>query len=69
MDLKRTDIEYIEIVRSLHDYQPTEPGCLSLKQGDLVYVIQKDSTGWWLGVVGSEKGIGRLRRLVSFQLD
>jgi hypothetical protein len=52
----RPDLEYIEIVRSLHDYQPTEQGCLTLKAGDYIYVHQKDSTGWWNGTVGNERG-------------
>lgn len=53
---RRTDLEYIEVVRSLHDYTATEAGVLNLKAGDIIYVHSKDSSGWWSGTVGNEKG-------------
>ncbi len=46
-----------ELVRALHDYQPTEEGCLTLKQGDLIKVIQKDKNGWWMGVCQQQTGL------------
>lgn len=54
--MHRTDIEYLEIVRVLHDYSPTEQGCLSLKKGDLIYVQTKADNGWWMGVCKSDTG-------------
>ncbi|KAJ3253570.1 hypothetical protein HK103_000478 [Boothiomyces macroporosus] len=53
---RRADLEYIEVVRSLHDYTATEAGVLNLKAGDIIYVHSKDSSGWWSGTVGNEKG-------------
>lgn len=54
---ERPDLQYTEIVRSLHDYAPTEEGCLVLKAGDYIYVHSKDNTGWWNGTCGSQTGI------------
>jgi hypothetical protein len=54
--MERNDIEYTEIVRALYDYDPTEEGCLQLRKGDLIYVQQKDGTGWWSGTVGNSSG-------------
>jgi hypothetical protein len=53
MAKERKDLVYSEIVRCSFDYDPTEPGCLQLKAGDLIYVHNKDSTGWWNGSTGS----------------
>jgi hypothetical protein len=53
----RPDLFYTEIVKSLHDYYPTEAGCLPLKAGDYIYVHQKDATGWWNGTCGDNTGI------------
>ncbi len=52
----RPDLDYTEIVRSLHDYEPTEKDCLSLKAGDYIYVHAKVATGWWNGTVGNQRG-------------
>jgi Variant SH3 domain len=54
--MHRTDIEYSEIVKVLHDYSPTEQGCLSLKKGDLIYVQTKAENGWWMGIRGNDAG-------------
>lgn len=54
--MHRTDIEYLEIVRVLHDYAPTEQGCLSLRKGDLIYVQTKADNGWWMGVCKQDTG-------------
>ena len=54
--MKRNDITYTEIVRALHDYNPAEEGCLRFNQGDLIYVQEKDATGWWSGIVGNRQG-------------
>ncbi|KAI8893365.1 ras guanine nucleotide exchange factor domain-containing protein [Globomyces pollinis-pini] len=53
---RRTDIQYIEIVRALHDYVANDPSMISLKKGDYIYVLSKDNTGWWNGTVGDNTG-------------
>ena len=53
---KRTDIKYIEIVIALHDFAAEDASCISLKKGDLIYVQEKDPSGWWDGTVGHTRG-------------
>ncbi|KAI8912742.1 ras guanine nucleotide exchange factor domain-containing protein [Gorgonomyces haynaldii] len=52
----RNDIEYIEVVVSLHDYEATDATLLSLKKGDYIYVHTKDPSGWWDGTLGDKRG-------------
>lgn len=39
---------FLGIYRALYDYTPNEAGELAIKQGDLLYVLEKnDDDGWW----------------------
>ncbi len=37
-----------ELMRVLCEYAPTEPGHLTVTPGDLLHVLRKDVSGWWL---------------------
>jgi hypothetical protein len=67
--LPRTDISYLEIVVAIHDYQPTEDGCLRLKKGDIIYIQNKDNSGWWEGMCGNRKGnlLSQMSSALSWQ--
>lgn len=43
-------------VRAVFDYLATEPGELSIKKGDLIGVLEEDSTGWWKGELNGQVG-------------
>lgn len=39
---------FIGVYRALFDYQPQADGELSISEGDLLYIIEKnDDDGWW----------------------
>ena len=54
----RPDLQFIEVVVALHDYQSEDASIMSFKRGDFVYVHQKDASGWWEGTLGNAKGVG-----------
>jgi hypothetical protein len=38
------------VVVARHDYQPTEEGCIPLKRGEILLVMNRDDSGWWDGI-------------------
>ncbi|TQW06768.1 variant SH3 domain-containing protein [Cordyceps javanica] len=39
---------FLGVYRALYDYQPQSEGELTITEGDLLYVIEKnDDDGWW----------------------
>jgi hypothetical protein len=46
------------IVYAIHDYEIPGKGFLALKAGDVIYVVEADASGWWLGVnLRRQKGV------------
>jgi signal transducing adaptor molecule len=45
-----------ELMRVLYEYAPTEPGHLTVQPGDLLYVLRKDPSGWWLASFDGQVG-------------
>jgi len=50
------DSEYTDIVKAIHAYMTNEPTCLALRKGDVIYVYNKDKSGWWDGVCRNKRG-------------
>jgi len=50
------DISKLDTVSALYNYTADEEGELTFKEGDTIYVISKDPSGWWRGrtVAGAE---------------
>lgn len=39
---------FLGIYRAIYDYTPNEDAELAIKQGDLLYILEKnDDDGWW----------------------
>ncbi|RKP05701.1 hypothetical protein THASP1DRAFT_32456 [Thamnocephalis sphaerospora] len=38
------------VVLARHDYTPTEEGCIPLRRGDILLVMNRDNSGWWDGI-------------------
>ncbi|KPA77132.1 hypothetical protein ABB37_07441 [Leptomonas pyrrhocoris] len=38
------------VVYAIHDYEIPGKGFLPLKAGDVIYVVDADASGWWLGI-------------------
>lgn len=48
----------VHLVRATHDYETPGKGFLSLNADDLLYVIEADPSGWWLGAnAKGQKGV------------
>ncbi|XP_038079011.1 nostrin-like isoform X2 [Patiria miniata] len=41
---------------ALFDYEATEPEEISLKEGDIINIVQKFEDGWWHGEIGGKRG-------------
>lgn len=46
----------ISFCRGLHNYTATQPSELSFKQGDVIKVLEKDPSGWWVGELNGKMG-------------
>ena len=46
-------MEDVEIVKVLYDYDAEDETCLTLRTGDIIYVINRDESGWYDGVLSS----------------
>ena len=44
-------------VRAIYDYQASDAEELSLVTGDVVSLVRKDDTGWWVGELRGRKGL------------
>jgi len=44
--------------RALFDYESANDGELSLKEGQIVYITEKDPTGWWYAITEDRKAEG-----------
>jgi signal transducing adaptor molecule len=44
-------------VRALYDFQPSEPGELQFKKGDVITVIESVYKDWWKGLLRGQTGI------------
>jgi len=44
--------------RALFDYEAVNDGELSLKEGQIVYISEKDPTGWWYAITEDRKAEG-----------
>lgn len=56
------DMNAMELVTAIYDYEARGEDELSLRQGDVIVVISKDSNisgdeGWWIGRIGDQVGI------------
>ena len=46
------------VVYAIHDYEIPGKGFLPLRAGDVIYVIDADTSGWWLGInLRRQKGV------------
>lgn len=41
---------------AIHDYTPKSKNTLSLKKGDVVYVLDRHQSGWWDSVLNGIRG-------------
>jgi len=48
--------ETIALARVTFDYEAEEPGELTLVPDDIIYVFEKDASGWWKGMVNGTVG-------------
>lgn len=46
-----------KLMQCLHDYDATDPLELSFREGDVIVVIQENSTGWWKGELDGVVGL------------
>lgn len=47
-----------QVVYAIHDYEIPGKGFLPLRAGDVIYVIDADASGWWLGInLRRQKGV------------
>jgi len=53
---EEVDVSKLDTVSALYNYTADEEGELTFKEGDTIYVISKDPSGWWRGrtVAGDE---------------
>lgn len=47
-----------EYVLALHDFAPTSQSadCLYFKAGEVIHVLNRDTSGWWDGQLGGKRG-------------
>lgn len=50
------DFKYLDTVIALYDFPGTQPSHLPLDLGDTAYVLSKNESGWWDGVVVNQNG-------------
>jgi hypothetical protein len=43
-------------VKALYDYEPTSPGDLSFKAGDIVHIHKQPDQDWWEGELNGQHG-------------
>ncbi|KAJ7745712.1 SH3 domain-containing protein, partial [Mycena metata] len=47
-------------VMAMHDYapqhQPEDTTCLSFRAGQVIHVLNRDSSGWWYGELEGRRG-------------
>jgi hypothetical protein len=43
---------YSRVARAVVDYLPRDRSLLSFHKGDIINIINRDSTGWWKGKIG-----------------
>jgi len=46
-----------QTVLALYDYTASESGELSFKEGEIIHVLEKDESGWWLGELNGTQGL------------
>ncbi|XP_067937973.1 growth factor receptor-bound protein 2-like [Watersipora subatra] len=51
-------VQYIERVQALFDFQAEEDGEISFKKGDILMVLKKMDPNWWLGSLDSQSTQG-----------
>ncbi|CCH61213.1 hypothetical protein TBLA_0E01560 [Henningerozyma blattae CBS 6284] len=57
--MSTTQLRPIDIVVVIHNFTPTSSNMLPLQSGSIIYVIEKNSNGWWDGVqlvAGTQSG-------------
>lgn len=42
---------------ALYDFEKEAEGDLEFKQGDVIEIVDKDPSGWWMGKIGDETGV------------
>ncbi|XP_051905872.1 abl interactor 1-like isoform X2 [Hippocampus zosterae] len=47
---------YLEKVMALYRYEATEPGELSMEEGDVIYVTDRHDDGWYEGILRDRQG-------------
>ncbi|KAI9139942.1 ras guanine nucleotide exchange factor domain-containing protein [Paraphysoderma sedebokerense] len=48
--------DHIDVVVGLHTYAPSEKTCISFSRGDIIFVYNMDTSGWWDGVCNGKRG-------------
>eukprot|EP00730_Choanoeca_flexa_P019151 TRINITY_DN9345_c0_g3_i1.p1 TRINITY_DN9345_c0_g3~~TRINITY_DN9345_c0_g3_i1.p1 ORF type:complete len:1057 (+),score=322.91 TRINITY_DN9345_c0_g3_i1:85-3255(+) len=43
--------------RALYDYDAQDADELTLKYGDIIFIVKKDASGWWQGKKGGKEGL------------
>lgn len=54
-------------VRALYDFQPSEPGELQFKKGDIIAVLESVYKDWWKGSLRGQTGIFPLNYVEKLQ--
>lgn len=44
-------------LKASYDYQATSSDELTIKEGDILYLIEKDASGWWMGELNGKQGL------------
>lgn len=54
-------------VRALYDFQPSEPGELQFRKGDVIAVLESVYKDWWKGLLRGQTGIFPLNYVEKLQ--
>lgn len=52
-----TSASTVSRVRALYDFQPSEPGELQFRKGDIIFVLESVYKDWWKGSLRGQTGI------------
>lgn len=55
--LSGTSVATVSRVRALYDFQPSEPGELQFRKGDVIAVLESVYKDWWKGSLRGQTGI------------
>lgn len=46
-----------ELALALYDFQGEREGDLAFKRGDIIEIVSKSDSGWWVGSLNDLKGV------------